>query len=198
MNYLISKATGSHAHVDPQSPVPNTKEIGNLLAAILKRNFAMFLGLNAKHMEKAQGSDVKLLQGFLEMVENRASFAPYVSEISISIFTFNLIVALLVLANRPARLLPEMPTSIAAVVQLACRSHLLDDLIRGAIAERSIAEDKEARYGYGTFLGLDKKLHLGLERYPLVTAANCNKVRRHLRWLRLKDFGKKSTLRSAK
>ena len=191
VNYLISKASGSHSHVDPQAPVPNANEMAQQLAALLKRNFAVFMGLNAEYLERKDVKEIETTTETVESTRSRIVLSPYVFEISLSILVFDLLVALVIVLNRPMRLLPRMPTNIAAVIQSACHSHLLQSIIKGETTQESILQDQKARYGFGTFLGSDKKLHKGIERYPLVTAANCRGARRHLRWLNLKRFGRK-------
>ena len=191
VNYLISKASGSHSHVDPRAPIPNANEMAQQLAALLKRNFAVFMGLNAEYLERKDVKEIETLTGTVESIKSRIVLSPYVFEISLSILVLDLLVALIVVLNRPMRLLPRMPTNIAAIIQLACHSHLLQSIISGETTQETIAQDQKVRYGFGTFFGSDKKLHKGVERYPLVTAANCRRVRRHLRWLDLKGLGRR-------
>lgn len=73
-----------------------------------------------------------------------------------------MIVAIAYYTKRPRRMLDQMPNTIASVVQLFEGG--------GLIIEKS--SDKQWRedwnFGYGRFVSLDRKPHLGIERRPFV------------------------------
>lgn len=82
--------------------------------------------------------------------------------ITMVLLAFNLLMAILYYANRPKKMLRQMPNTIASILALFDGSGLLEE-------SREIGGLKEEwNIGYGRFIGTDGRPKLGIERRPFV------------------------------
>jgi hypothetical protein len=92
-----------------------------------------------------------------------------ISEVILGIYT---IVAILIILRRPGRYLARMPTSIAAVIALFATSTAVKDLQgtsgMSAKEREEYLEKLGNTYGYGSYVGEDGSVHVGIEKDPLV------------------------------
>jgi hypothetical protein len=92
--------------------------------------------------------------------------------ISEAILCTYVVVAIWVYARRPGQYLARMPTSIASVIALFAASMAVHDM-RGTsyLDKKGRAQHLErvdSRYGFGSFVGSDGRVHVGIEKVPLV------------------------------
>jgi hypothetical protein len=92
-----------------------------------------------------------------------------ISEVILGIY---IIVAILVYVRRPGRYLARMPISIAAVIALFAPSSAVKDFRETSHMmnkERArFLDEVDCRYGYGSYIGSDGAVHVGIEKVPYV------------------------------
>jgi len=82
--------------------------------------------------------------------------------ITINLLVSNVFFILAYYIKRPKKLLRQMPTTIASVLELFDGSGLVAEArSRGGVSE-------ECKIGYGRFVGTDGKPRVGIERRPFV------------------------------
>lgn len=166
-NYVVKTATSDQA-VDPRLAPPDAAFMVHTTERILKRLFAVAIGLNPQWLVPDQAS----MRGNMTVVkrEERMFFAPYVYEVLLALLATNLAVAILTLIKRPGRFLPRMPTSIASVLALGIGSSLLDYVSRDDLCQNSHAYGSGERHGssfrYGKYVDTRGQLRVGIEQQP--------------------------------
>ncbi|KAL9581934.1 MAG: hypothetical protein Q9203_005698 [Teloschistes exilis] len=158
--YFIKRLSNSTTFVDPTQPVPSFEQMMPLVQDLYKRLFAIVLGLNQDWLIDAdQGTTIP---GILTTPCQRVFVSRPMFIITATLLALNIVVAMAYWAWRPKRLLPQMPYTIASVLDMFHGS--------GLIEEAENKEDWEAhwKFGYGRFVGTDGKPHVGIERRPFV------------------------------
>jgi hypothetical protein len=174
LHYFINRAVGTTQLTDPVAPLPTWEDVEAPLNEAYTRLFAIWLGVNKDLLfERADNASSELLGSIITM-EERILFRTPMFIISEAILALYILVAVILYFRRPVRYLPRMPMSIAAVISLFAASAAVRDL-RGT--EEYTAEEREqclndldARYGYGSYVGGDGSVHVGIEKAPFVTA----------------------------
>jgi hypothetical protein len=114
-----------------------------------------------------------------------------ISEIMLGIYV---VVSILLYIRRPGRYLARTPTSIAAIVGLFAPSTALEDFhdtSQMTNTERAKhPAELDNRYGYGSYIGEDGAVHVGIEKVPYVrymkeVTFNGSRVDRELRRRRI-------------
>lgn len=175
MNYFMNKQGNSSRLVDPNLPIPSFQDVTRNLYPVYSKLFAIWLGINKNKllMPQDEGSTFAI-DGQANELQIRIFLSTPLFIIAEAILGIYIIVALCIYLWRPGRFLPRMPTSIGAIIALFAASEAVRDM-RGT----SLLTRKERRkhltglgktYGYGTFMGADRKLHEGIEKEPLVDA----------------------------
>jgi hypothetical protein len=131
------------------------------------RLFAAWLGLNKEYLFVASNTTISIPGTTITRQErifvNKAMFI--VSAIILGIYT---LVAIVVILRRPGRYLARMPTSIAAVIALFATSATIKDLQGTSGLREEYVEKLGNTYGYGSYLGEDGSVHVGIEKDPFV------------------------------
>lgn len=158
--YFIKTLSNSSLLVDPSAPLPASGLIAPLVEDIYTRLFAIILGLHPDWFSPAPaGTEIP---GTMLVPCTRVFMSRPMLIIAVTLISLNVIVAVAYYSKRPRRMLDQMPNTIASVVQLFEGS--------GLIAEKSSDNGwrEDWKFGYGRFVGLDKRPHLGIERRPFV------------------------------
>lgn len=181
LNYLIKAKTKSSVHVDPQLPPPEPNIMAPLVADIVRRSWPMSLlrdeGGELPANPAFDGSQIRT--GTLEYEEERMFFAPYMFEVSVTLLFINLIMAIMILISRPEQLLPQMPTTIAAVIAAFAGSSILDDLKNGTLSPEAM-DKSNTKYSLGRYVGMDGQPYIGIDREQFVTLLPRKGVRERL------------------
>ncbi|KAL9638010.1 MAG: hypothetical protein Q9204_001647 [Flavoplaca sp. TL-2023a] len=159
MQYLIKSRMGSSAFQDPTLTPPSIETIGPVLEDISARLFAIVLGINTDiFLPATEGSTTpgRTIAQAHRVFMSRPMFA-----VSLLLIVLNVFVAVLFYARRPAKMLREMPTTIASLLRMIQGSGL-------AVENADAKTRAEWQIGYGRFLGTDGKPHIGIERRPYV------------------------------
>jgi hypothetical protein len=171
IHYFMNKAAGNLRFTDPNEPLPRFSDIEGLMKEAYGRLFAAWLGLNKEYLFVASNTTISIPGTTITRQErifvNKAMFI--VSAIILGIYT---LVAIVVILRRPGRYLARMPTSIAAVIALFATSATIKDLqgTSGLSAKEreEYVEKLGNTYGYGSYLGEDGSVHVGIEKDPFV------------------------------
>ena len=180
-NLVMQKLAGGHDLLDPQVDVPDLQSAIALFSRTYKKLFAIWLSINHDRLlVPAEGGDLRATGSRLQQ-ETRIFVVEPMFGLAITILSLFAITTVLLFARRPGRFLLRLPTTIASLVALFAASRALEDDSAETKTSRSpeqtdgVNEDK--RFGYGSFLGTDRKIHIGIEREPLVTVVETAKTR---------------------
>ncbi|KAF2021412.1 hypothetical protein BU24DRAFT_417075 [Aaosphaeria arxii CBS 175.79] len=173
INYFIIQDTKSRALIDPAAPLPDFETIKNHLYPIYSKMFAMWLGLNKDRLLVVRDQNInQLREGLITKAEIRIFLSRpmfFIAEIILAIYV---IVGLVLYLWRPGKFLPRLPTCIATIITLFAASAAVRDMegtsCMSKEERRSHLRGLGYRYGYGTFLGDRGKMHVGIEKEPLV------------------------------
>ncbi|KAK5008662.1 hypothetical protein LTR16_005459 [Cryomyces antarcticus] len=171
-NYLISKQMNSSSFLDPSLPPPSFDEIATALRLFYSKVFAIILGTNMDRiLEPAVNAT---LPRYTIKLETRIFMSEPMFVISESIMALYIVVTILVYVRRPWRILPRLPTTIASVVAYFAASRAVVDLKGTAgmsVEERNeFVQTMDHRFGFGSYIGTDRKAHVGVEKAPFFVA----------------------------
>ena len=158
INSLLGMKLKSNRLVNPAYPVPEPNEVVVIMQELYQLLFAINLGLLSDQAFNAS-SDSNLIQLQAVMTETRLFISPPMFKLTLVLLGLQLIVAFLYYSNRPKRFLPRMPTSIASIIAFVSASRALSDF--DGTGNKA---GEQMRYGYGRFVGMDGKTHVGIER----------------------------------
>ena len=173
-HFMIRAANNSRRFVDPDQPVPKFEDVLGPLTGAYSKLFAIWLARNKKNLlipiTNKNGEGV--VNGVGVRTEQRLFLSATMFIISEAILCTYVVVAIWVYARRPGRYLARLPTSIAAVIALFAASAAVQDM-RGTshLDKKGRAQQLkriDARYGYGSFVGKDGRIHIGIEKAPFV------------------------------
>ncbi|KAL8978645.1 MAG: hypothetical protein Q9205_005820, partial [Flavoplaca limonia] len=159
VQYLIKSRMGSSAFQDPNLAPPSIETIGPVLEDISARLFAIVLGINTDiFLPAVAGSTTP---GRIITQAHKVFMSRHMFVASLILIVLNVFVAVLFYARRPARMLKEMPTTIASLLKLVEGSGL-------AVDNADAKSRAEWQIGYGRYMGTDGKPHIGIERRPYI------------------------------
>jgi hypothetical protein len=172
IHYFMNRAEKSLRLTDPTQPLPTFEDVEAPMNSAYAQLFAIWLGVNRELLFLPATSDTAQVQGQILTPEERLFFVLPLFIISETILGMYVIVSILVYLRRPGRYLPRMPISIAAVIALFASSAAVEDLkdtFNMTTKEREkYFNDLNHRYGYGSYIGSDGAVHVGIEMVPYV------------------------------
>ncbi|KAF4345269.1 hypothetical protein FBEOM_771 [Fusarium beomiforme] len=160
MNHLIMVVNSSRSAFDPATPVPNSKDLVPVVSDIYRRVFAIFLGLNDHIFENSDKGGP--ISGVRHTKETRIFMENASFIITMTILALNTVVASLFYVKTAAFALPRMPTTLGAVVAYFAPSRLATAAYRDAPGHSS------RTLSFGRYIGMDGKVHVGIEADPHV------------------------------
>lgn len=171
INYFVRARIGSK-FLDPTQPPPTFEEVQKPLNDVYRFLFATWLGINKENLFDARGENKTLIQGWAIRPTERIFLSTPMFVIAESILGCYVIVAVLVYIRRPGQYLARLPTTLAAMIAMFAASAAVQDM-QGTSAhtrkERSHHLKRlDHRYGYGSYIGTDGKIHVGIEKVPRV------------------------------
>ncbi|KAL1625772.1 hypothetical protein SLS54_003244 [Diplodia seriata] len=170
-NYLIRETYDTNRLIDPTAPVPSFNEAAEPFANIYTELVALSFSANARLLfPQATGLTV---EGYNIKPETRIFMSTAMFIIAETIIGLYIIVATIVYARRPWKFLPRLPTTIASNIAYFAASHAVLDL-QGMSAMSAGSRNQQVqqmghKYGFGSFIGTDRKAHIGIERQPFFT-----------------------------
>ncbi|KAH7402575.1 hypothetical protein BKA66DRAFT_564486 [Pyrenochaeta sp. MPI-SDFR-AT-0127] len=172
MHYFINRAEGSLRLTDPNKPLPTFADVEEPMKKAYTRLFAIWLGVNKELLFLPATDTTKQVLGSTITPEERILFVTPLFVISEIVLAIYIIVSLVVYLRRPGRYLTRAPTSIAAIIALFASSAAVKDL-RGTSSMKNKEREKYLKdldccYGYGSYVGDDGRVHVGVEKVPFV------------------------------
>lgn len=172
IHYFINREVGDLRLTDPLSPLPSFEDVEQAINKAYARLFAFWLSVNRGALFEPATETTARLQGIGITEEERLFFTVPMFIISEIILGIYVVVSILMYVRRPGRYLARMPISIAAVVGLFASSTVLKDLqdtsqMTNKERERHL-NDLDDCYGYGSYIGNDGAVHVGIEKVPYV------------------------------
>lgn len=167
-NYLIKETYNTTRLLDPTTPVPSFSEAAEPFANIYTELVALSFSANAA-MLFPPTTDLNV-EGYVIKPEIRIFMSTPMFIIIETIIGLYIIVATMVYVRRPWRFLPRLPTTIASNIAYFAASHAVLDL-KGTSALSADVRNHHVqhighKYGFGSFIGTDRKAHVGVERQP--------------------------------
>ncbi|PON24519.1 hypothetical protein TGAM01_v206449 [Trichoderma gamsii] len=164
MSYLVVISLNSRDFLDPKKPPPDPNDLLPTIEKLYRQLFVIVLGANLQLF--APGDQTLSLTGQKLTDETRIFVDQNAFIITVTILGLN-IIALVIFYSRGVMVnLPRVPTTIGSILAFVSASHILLDDDR----ESSLSEDiKEAKtYSFGRYIGVDQKVHLGIDMDPHV------------------------------
>jgi hypothetical protein len=176
LNYFMLKNSNNSRLIDPTLPLPSFEDVQQRLDPVYSQLFSIWLGINKEKLllpatqESAQSIDGARYEQQIRIFISKSLFI--IAECILAIYA---IVALIIYLYRPGRFLPRLPISIAAMIGLFAAGSAVHDMegmsLLNKKERRKRLDELDHRYGYGTFVGADGRLHVGIEKDPLVEVA---------------------------
>jgi hypothetical protein len=172
-HYFTNRAANNDLRfTDPQHPVPKFSDVQDPLRQAYSRLFAIWLGLNGEKLLVPVSNTSSSLSGEILTMEERIFFKTPLFILAEIILGIYVLVAIFVYLKRPGRYLPRMPTTIASQIALFAASAAVEDMkgtsMYTAKERETHLKDLSHQYGYGSYVGHDGSVHVGIERAPFV------------------------------
>lgn len=172
MHYFINRAESSLRLTDPNEPLPKFADVEEPMNLAYTRLFAIWLGVNKELLFVPAADTTARIPGTLVTLEKRLVFVTPLFITSEIILGLYIIVTIMIYLRRPGRYLPRMPISIAAIIALFAPSTAVKDLRNTSSMSNKEREkylkDLNLKYGYGSYVGRDGGVHVGVEKVPFV------------------------------
>ncbi|KAK5993470.1 hypothetical protein PT974_06901 [Cladobotryum mycophilum] len=162
MDYLVVLTTGSRDIIDPSKPTPTAEQMIPLVNSIYRLTFAIFLGINPFIFESS-GPDTRIT-GTRLTKETRIFLDKPAFIITMTILAIDIVVALIFYARSVFFVLPRMPHTIASLLAYIAPSRMLT---RGFATLHQ--KHHLQTFSFGRYVGIDEKVHVGIELDPYVT-----------------------------
>ncbi|KFY51237.1 hypothetical protein V496_08896 [Pseudogymnoascus sp. VKM F-4515 (FW-2607)] len=160
INSLLKIKFGSDL-LNPAKPVPEITTAIPHFVDIYQRLAAVMFSFDEALFEKAPANSTITVLGHTK--ETRIFMTYTMFYISVTTLVLQLFTLVAYYAMRPRRFLPRMPLSIASIIAYVSASQAAQDY-----GNQSSGKSPETRYGYGRFKGMDGRIHVGIEKEPLV------------------------------
>jgi hypothetical protein len=173
MNHFIGRQSNSARLVDPNQNVPTLDEVYYSLRSTYSRLYAIWLGANKENLlVTAEGAQLLHMPGWKIETSQRLFLSTIMFAIAEGIICTYAIVAMFVYLRRPGKYLARLPTCIASVIALFAASAAIQDMKQTSTYDSKEREQHleklGSRYGYGSYVGSDGRVHIGIEKAPFV------------------------------
>lgn len=161
MNHFLVLEMNSRKHLDPAEPVPDPNELIPQLNKIYRKLFALLLGLEYNFLFELPSSD-DAVEGERRTSETRLFLDQTAFIASMTMLSFNVVMAAVLYLGGIAFVLPRMPTTLGSLITYIAPGRMMEDVI----FEKEILAEKT--FSFGRFIGRDGKAHVGIDLYPNV------------------------------
>lgn len=172
-NYFLGRVMNDSRVLDPERNVPSWEDIQEPLQKTYASLFSIWLGGNKDTLLVPRlGSKSGLSMGSRVANEERIFLSNALCGIALGILCTYALVACMVYLRRPGQYLARLPTSLASIIPLFAGSTAVREVgpVSG-LQKKERAEHFEKldyRYGYGSYIGIDGRVHIGIEKTPFV------------------------------
>jgi Protein of unknown function (DUF3433) len=208
--YLLAMAMNTTEFLNPLLPPPDAQDMIDPVVSQYSSLFSVAIGRNMMYLLENDTSGTEM-KGDIIRAEVRIFMSHGLFIIAEAILGLYIIVAIVLYSRRPWRVLVRPPTTLASILAYFAASHALEDIkddspqnLMESPGRKSSPQEMERIYGFGTFVGTDGKVHIGVEKHPYL--AGLKKTNTTLTWrsgssekgIRGKEWWKKIELQSSK
>ena len=169
--YVMRMMNPDIGFLDPSLPPPDFDLIADIFTRAYQKTFAIWLSLDHERLlELAEENDSSIITAIIRRSEIRIVVSRLMVILSSTILGLYIVVAIAVYTRRPGKFLPRMPLTMASDIALFAASKAVGETDASDISKCS-REKEEQRFGYGRFIGVDGRPHIGVERVPFVIPA---------------------------
>lgn len=173
LNYFVQRGSNSTRLLDATNNLPKLEDVQAPINRAYAGLFAIWLGANKEHLfVPATNMSTASGPGWRVVREERLFLSTTSFAIAEGILVISTLVAIMVYFRRPGEYLPRLPVNIASIIGLFAASAAAGDLQGtsqlGAKERASHLEKLDLKYGYGSYVGVDGQVHVGIERAPFV------------------------------
>jgi hypothetical protein len=170
-SYVMKMMNPGTGFLDPALPPPDFDLIADIFTRAYQKTFAIWLSLDHDRLlALASENGESVISATIRRPEIRIVVSRPMIILSSTILGLYIIVAVAVYARRPGKFLPRMPLTMASDIALFAASKAVGETEAEDMWKHGLAKD-EKRFGYGSFIGLDGKPHVGVEGVPFVIPA---------------------------
>jgi hypothetical protein len=163
MSYLLTISLNSRDFLDPNKPAPDPNDLIPTIETVYRQLFAIVLYLN-QHLFVPGDQDLSV-PGQKLTDETRIFVDQNAFIITVTVLGLNIIAVIIFYSRGIMFNLPRVPTTIGSILAFVSASHiLLDD--EGPSSSGNVKEGKT--YSFGRYIGIDQKVHLGIDVDPHV------------------------------
>ncbi|KAK1766182.1 hypothetical protein QBC33DRAFT_542093 [Phialemonium atrogriseum] len=168
VNYLLKVAMNTSRLVDPDEAVPDPASIIVAVQDLYQRFFSNLLGRDPT-LFKTATAPVEIT-GTRTVLETRIFMDQTAFVITIIILCLNIIVATMLYIQERKPFLPRLPATIGSILAYVAASTAVREYVEPG--ERRINAGRRrpvvSTYGFGKYVGVDGKNHVGIEAHPFV------------------------------
>jgi len=168
--YVMRMMNPGIGFLDPALPPPDYDLIADIFTRAYQKTFAIWLSLDHERLLELAPNNDSIISAIVRRPEIRIVVSFPMIILSSIILGLYIIVALAVYARRPGKFLPRMPLTMASDIALFAASKAVREL-EAAETSKHGRENEARRFGYGSFIGVDGRPHIGVERVPFVIPA---------------------------
>jgi hypothetical protein len=172
IHYFVNRERGDLRLTDPNTRIPNFTDVEEAVDNAFVRLFATWVAVNRDLLFLPATNATPWIEGFTIVQEKRLFFNLPMFIVSECILGIYVIVSILMYIRRPGRYLPRMPVSIAAVIALFASSAAVKEFRNTSDMKnkerKEYLQDLNRTYGYGSYVGSDGAVHVGIEKTPYV------------------------------
>lgn len=164
ISYLIVISLGSRDFLDSNYPPPDPNDLIPTIEKLYRKLFVIILGSNLQLF--VPGDKALSVTGQKLTDETRIFVDQNAFIITVTILGLNIIAVVIFYSRGIMFNLPRVPTTIGSILAFVSASHILLDDDK----ESSSSEDtkEERTYSFGRYIGVDQKVHLGIDMDPHV------------------------------
>jgi hypothetical protein len=169
--YVMRMMNPDIEFLDPSLPPPDFDLIADIFTRAYQKTFAIWLSLDHERLlELAEENDGSIITAIIRRSEIRIVVSRLMVILSSTILGLYIVVSIAVYTRRPGKFLPRMPLTMASDIALFAASKAVGETDASDIS-KCRREKEEQRFGYGRFIGVDGRPHIGVERVPFVIPA---------------------------
>ena len=169
-SYVMNMMDSDLGVLDPNLPPPDFDLTVDLFTRAYQKIFAIWLGLEHERLLALAPEDDSVTIATILRPEIRIVVSRPMVILSSTILGLYIIVAIAVYARRPGKFMPRMPLTMASDIALFAASKAVGEM-DASDNSKCRREKEEQRFGYGRFIGVDGRPHIGVERVPFVIPA---------------------------
>ncbi|UKZ70819.1 uncharacterized protein TrAtP1_011788 [Trichoderma atroviride] len=164
MNYLLAISLDSRDFLDAKKPPPDPNDLIPTIEKLYRKLFVIILGANLKLF--VPGDKTLSVTGQKLTDETRIFVDQNAFIITVTILGLNIIAVIIFYSRGIMFNLPRVPTTIGSILAFVSASHILLDDDKKSSSSGDTKEEKT--YSFGRYIGVDQKVHLGIDMDPHV------------------------------